>query len=71
MLLEDKNKARQLKLKTIWYILYDEKLYRGGFSTLHLKCVNLEERNYILRDIHEGVYRNHVGGQSLAHKALQ
>ena len=70
-LLEDKNKARLLRLKDAWDILYDGQLYRRGFSTPLLKCVDLEEGNYILREIHEGVCGNHAGGQSLAHKALR
>ena len=52
---EDKNKARLLRSKAARYILYDRQLYRGGFSTLLMKCVNLEEGNYKLREIHEGV----------------
>ena len=59
-----------LRLKAARYILYDGQLYRRGFSTPLLKCVDLEERNYILREIHERVCSNHVGGKSLAHKAL-
>ena len=59
---EDKNKAKLLKLKATQYILYNEKLYRRGFSTPLLKCVNLEEGNYILQEIHEGVYDNHARG---------
>ena len=45
---EDKNKARLLKLKAARYIIYDEKLYKRGFSTPLLKCVDLKEGNYIL-----------------------
>ena len=68
---EHKNKARLLRLKATRYILYNEKLNRRGFSTLLLKCVDLEEGNYILPEIHEGVCGNHAGRQSLAHKALR
>ena len=68
---EDKNKARLLKLNVAQYIIYDQKLYKRGFSTLLLKCVDLEEGNYILQTIHEGICSNHVEGQSLAYKALQ
>ena len=67
LLLEDKTKVRLLKLKVVG--IY-EKLYRRGFSTPLLKCVDLEEENYILWEIHEGVCGNHARGQSLAHKAL-
>ena len=71
VLSEDKSKARLLRLKAIQYILYDEKLYKRGFSTSLLKCVDLEEGNYKLRKIHEGVCNNHAWGQSLAYKALR
>ena len=68
---EDKKKARLLRLKAARYTLYDGQLYRRGFSTPLLKCVDLVEGNYILQEIHEGVYGNHSGGQSLAHKVLR
>ena len=68
---EDKNKARLLRLKAARYILYDGQLYRRGFSTPLLKCVDHKEGNYIVREIHERVCGNHAGGQSLAHKALR
>ena len=61
ILLDDKNKARLLKLKATRYILYYEKLYRRGFFTPFLKCADLEEGNYILQETHEGVCGNHVG----------
>ena len=69
-LLEDKSEARLLILKVSRYILYDGQFYKRGFSTSLLKCVNLEEGNYILWEIHEGVCGNHTGGPSFAHKAL-
>ena len=69
--LEDKSKARLLRLKAARYILYNGQLYRRRFSTLILKCVDLEEGNYIFWEIHEGVCGNHAGWQSLAHKALR
>ena len=68
---EDKNKARSLILKVARYILYDKQFYRRGFLTPLLKCVDLEEGNYILWEIHEGVCSNHTEGQLLAHKALR
>ena len=71
VLLEDKNKARLLKLKAAQYIIYDEKLYKRGFSTPLLECVDLEEGKYILWKIYEGICDNHTGGQSLGHKAFR
>ena len=71
MLPEDKRKARLLKLKAACYSLYNDQLYERGFSSPLLKCVDLEKGNHILQEIHEGVCDNHVGGQSLAYKALR
>ena len=68
---EDKKQARLLRLKAAIYILYDERLYRRGFSTLLLKRVDLTEGNYILQEIHERVCGNHSGGESFVHKVLQ
>ena len=71
MLPEDKKKARLLRLKASCYTLYDDQLYKRGFSTLLLKCVDLEQGNHILQEIHKGICDNHAGGQSLDHKALR
>ena len=48
VLLEDKRKARLLRLKAARYTLYDDKLYKIGFSTPLLKYVDLEKGNHIL-----------------------
>ena len=62
VLQEDKKKARMLRLKAAHYTLYDDHLYKRGFSTPLLKCVDLEKGNYILQEIHEGICDNHAGG---------
>ena len=59
---EDKRKARMLRLDVARYTLYDDQLYKRGFLTPLLKCVDLEKGNYILQEIHEGTYDNHAGG---------
>lgn len=48
----------------------DDVLYKRDCSVPLLKCLN-EEAQYVLRDIHEGMCRNHSGGQSLAHKIIR
>ena len=68
---EDKKKARLLRLKAARYTLYNDQLFKRGFSTPLLKCVNLEQGNHILQEIHEGICGNHAGAQSLAYKALR
>ena len=69
--LEDKTEACILQLKVACYVLYDDKLYRRGYSMPLLKCATLVEEKYIMKEIHEGACGNHVEGQSLALKALR
>jgi hypothetical protein len=46
-------------------------LYKRGFILSFLKCISPEEGNYILCEIHEGIYRSHSGARVLAHKAVR
>ena len=59
---EDERKAKLLRFKVAHYTLYDDQLYKRGFSTPLLKCVDLEKGNYILQEIHEGICDNHARG---------
>ena len=59
---EDKMEARILRVKAACYVIYDDKLYRNGYSTSLLKYVTPYEADYIMREIHEGICENHVRG---------
>ena len=50
-----KDEARKLKVKSARYILMDEVLYKRGFSQPFLRCLALDEANYVLREVHEGL----------------
>ena len=52
-------------------MLYDDQLYKRGFSTPLLKCVDLAQGNHILQEIREGICSNHASRQYLAYKALR
>lgn len=41
-------------------------LYRKGFLVPLLRCIANDEAKQILREVHEGVCGNHIGGQTLA-----
>ena len=56
---EGKNEARKLRIKVAKYVLIDEVLYKRGFSQPYLRCLALDESNYVLREVHEGACRNH------------
>ena len=49
----------------------DEVLYRRSFSQLYLRCLTLDESNYIMRDLHEGTCGNLLGARSLVHKIVR
>ena len=48
----------------------DEVLYKRGFSQPYLRCLNLDESLYFLREVHEGAYKNHSGARSLVNKMI-
>ncbi|XP_074342063.1 uncharacterized protein LOC141679465 [Apium graveolens] len=68
---EEKLQARHLRYQAAKYVEYDGVLYKRGFNQPLLRCIDLEEGNYILREVHEGIYGNHSGGGSLALKVLR
>ncbi|XP_074358121.1 uncharacterized protein LOC141697580 [Apium graveolens] len=53
-LLENKLQARYLCYQAAKYVEYDGVLYKRGFNQPLLRCVDLEEGNYIHREVHEG-----------------
>ncbi|MCI25863.1 hypothetical protein A2U01_0047054 [Trifolium medium] len=68
---EDKKEATKIKRRACAYVILDGKLYRRGFSIPLLKCVEEGRIEYILNEIHEGINGQHIGGRSLARKALR
>ncbi|GAU47343.1 hypothetical protein TSUD_302120 [Trifolium subterraneum] len=70
-LLADAKEATKIRKRACSYVLLDDKLYRRGFSIPLLKCVKETRVEFILQEIHEGINGQHVGGRSLARKALR
>ncbi|KAL9399338.1 hypothetical protein Peur_008299 [Populus x canadensis] len=62
----DRMKAIKLTKKALGYCLIDGVLYRRSTTSPLLKCLSSEENNYVLREIHEGVYGLHTGFRALA-----
>ena len=68
---EGKDEARKLRVRSARYVLLNDALYKRGFSQLYLRCLSPNEANYVLREVHEGAYRNHSGVRSLIHKVVR
>jgi hypothetical protein len=67
---EDRKEAKKIQKKVAKYVLQRRVLYKRSF-TLLIWCVSTQEANYVQKEIHEGICRNHSGGRALANKALK
>ncbi|XP_076925007.1 uncharacterized protein LOC143587659 [Bidens hawaiensis] len=56
-----KAEARKIKHKALNYQMTDGILYRRSFLGPLLRCVDAEDANYLIREIHEGICGLHAG----------
>ena len=68
---DGKEAARKLKVQAVRFVLIKDVLYKRGFSRPYLRCLGTEEADYVVREVHEGVYKNHSGSRSLVHKLVR
>ena len=68
---EDRKETNMIKRKASKYWVSKEGLlYRRSFTGPYLLCVRLEMIQNFLFEIHEGICGSHIGGRSLAHRAI-
>ena len=68
---DDEKEAKKIRqVAPRYWLLADRKLYRRFFGGLYLLCLHLEKVNELLSELHDEVCGGHVGGRSLAHKAM-
>ena len=60
-----------MKVQAAHFVLVKDVLYKKGFSRLYLRCLVLEEADYVMREVHERVCGNHFGSRSLVHKLIR
>ena len=68
---EDCNASLRLKVQSSLFVIMGNVLYKKGFSRPYLRCLALGEVNYVMREVHEGVCRNHLGAHLLVHKLIR
>ncbi|XP_057981194.1 uncharacterized protein LOC131166629 [Malania oleifera] len=68
---EDNKEAQKVRRKAARYMLMGQELYRRSLTLPYLRCLSKDEGEYILREIHEGVCRNHLASRALAHKVMR
>ncbi|KAL5545199.1 hypothetical protein UlMin_008983 [Ulmus minor] len=67
----DKFEARRLRFRSARYFLYKGKLYKKGFSSPSLLCLDEDRGKFTLEEVHAGVCGNHSSGRTLAHRILR
>ena len=67
----DPKEASKLRTKAARFTVHRGSLYKRGFFTPILQCFAGKDADYVLREVHEGVYGNHIGARALAGKALR
>lgn len=67
----EKEEARNVRNKVARFTLLIETLYKQGISSPLLRCVSLDESQYVMVEIHEGVCGNHSGIRALVRKVLR
>ena len=68
---DGKEAARKLKVQAARFVLIKDVLYKRGFSSPYLRCLDTEEADYVMREVHKGIYGNHSGSRSLVHKLVR
>ena len=66
-----KKSTVQLRMKARRFTMVNGTFYKRGFTLPLLNCVLVEEGDYILWEIHEGIYKSHLEARVLAHKVVR
>ena len=67
----NEDKARCLKRKASYYVIFDGELFKRGLTTPLLKCLNKQQADYIMKEHHEGIWGLRTGRHSLPTEAVQ
>lgn len=68
---DDERSARQIVRRSKAYTIINNELYKRSPSGVFLRCIEPQEGQRILADIHGGDCRHHAGARSLVAKALR
>ena len=66
----DKNKAHKVQIWLARFSLINGQLFKRSLDGPYLRCLTTEQGQYVLAKLHEGICGNHLGGRTLAHRAL-
>ena len=67
----DARKKRSLRLKSSQYQLIDSVLFRQNYDQILLRCLEKDNAEHILTELHDGPTGGHFSGETTAHKVLR
>nr|KYP70841.1 Gypsy retrotransposon integrase-like protein 1 [Cajanus cajan] len=67
----DQNDSEDWRTEIKEYVVIAGQLYKRGFSTPLLKCLNSAEADYVTREVHEGICGLHSGARMTVSKLLR
>ncbi|KAL5559112.1 hypothetical protein UlMin_035323 [Ulmus minor] len=68
---DDKTEEVKIKRHAVKYVMKEDSLYRKAYSGDVLRCINGQEVEEVLREIHEGDCGEHQGGRRLYEEILR
>ncbi|XP_020238112.1 uncharacterized protein LOC109817307 [Cajanus cajan] len=67
----DPTDAKRLRTQASRYVVIADQLYKRGFSTPLLKCLDPVKADYMMREVHEGICGMHLGARTTVSKLLR
>nr|KYP36325.1 Retrovirus-related Pol polyprotein from transposon 412 family [Cajanus cajan] len=67
----DKVEASKVKAKSCHFTLEAGELFKRGFSVPLLKCLNSDQAEYVMDEIHRGICGMHSGARSMATRVVR
>nr|XP_023900782.1 uncharacterized protein LOC112012635 [Quercus suber] len=68
---QNADEARKIRKRSARFTILNDTLYKKGFSMPYLRCVDEGEAEYVLKEVYEGICRDHAGPKSLVRKIMR
>ncbi|XP_072071868.1 uncharacterized protein [Arachis hypogaea] len=68
---DDHKMAKELRREAAKYTIVQGQLFKRGLSQPLLKCLQPDQTDYVLREVHEGCCSHYIGGKALARKLFR
>ena len=65
----EKDKVHKVRIQSARFSLINGQLFKRSLDEPYLKCPTVEQSQYVLGKLHEGICGNHPSGSTLAHRA--